>query len=63
MVLGGGTVLNCSGKGIVWTLGSLSLLREFVKSEQAGDGIVSAGRVNVFKTRLDHHLRNVREYL
>ena len=25
-----------------------------------GDGIVSAGTVNVFKTRLDHHLRNVR---
>ena len=28
-----------------------------------GDGIVSAGTVNVFKTRLDHHLRNVRRYL
>ena len=27
--------------------------------EQVGDGIVSAGTVNVFKTRLDHHLRNV----
>ena len=27
------------------------------------DGIVSAGTVNVFKTRLDHHLRNVRGYL
>jgi hypothetical protein len=25
-----------------------------------GDGIVSAGTMNVFKTRLDHHLRNVR---
>ena len=24
-----------------------------------GDGIVSTGTVNVFKTRLDHHLRNV----
>ena len=24
-----------------------------------GDEIVSAGRVQVFKTRLDHHLRNV----
>ena len=28
-----------------------------------GDGIVSAETVNVFKTRLDHHLRNVRGYL
>ena len=28
-----------------------------------GDGIVSAGTVNVFKTRFDHHLRNVRGYL
>ena len=28
-----------------------------------GDGIVSAGTVNVFKMRLDHHLRNVRGYL
>ena len=28
-----------------------------------GDGIVSAGTVNVFKTRLDHHLKNVRGYL
>ena len=27
------------------------------------DGIVSAGAVNVLKTRLDHHLRNVRGYL
>ena len=27
------------------------------------DGIVSAGTVNVFKTRLDHHLRNMRGYL
>ena len=25
-----------------------------------GDGVVSAGTVNAFKTRLDHHLRNVR---
>ena len=25
-----------------------------------GDGIVSAGTVNVFKTWLGHHLRNVR---
>ena len=31
--------------------------------EQVGDGIVSAGTVNVFKMRLDHHLRNVRGYL
>ena len=28
-----------------------------------GDGIVSAETVNVFKMRLDHHLRNVRGYL
>ena len=28
-----------------------------------GDGIVSAETVNVFNTRLDHHLRNVRGYL
>ena len=28
-----------------------------------GDGVVSAGTVNAFKTRLDHHLRNVRGYL
>ena len=27
------------------------------------DGIVSSETVNVFKTRLDHHLRNVRGYL
>ena len=26
MVLGGGTVLNCSRRGIVWTWGSSSLL-------------------------------------
>ena len=25
-----------------------------------GNGIVSAGTVNVFKTRLDHYLRNVK---
>ena len=28
-----------------------------------GDGIVSARTVNVSKTRLDHHLRNVSGYL
>ena len=28
-----------------------------------GDGIVFAGTVNVFKTRLDYNLRNVRGYL
>ena len=27
-----------------------------------GDGIVSAGTVNVFRTRLDHHSRIVRGY-
>ena len=32
MVLGGGTVLNCSSRGIVWTWGSSSLLAEFAKS-------------------------------
>ena len=30
------------------------------KWNRLGDGIVSAGTENVFKTRLDHHLRNVR---
>ena len=33
------------------------------KWNRLGDGIVSAETVNVFKTRLDHHLRNVRGYL
>ena len=28
-----------------------------------GDGIVCAETVNVFKTRLDHHLWNMRKYL
>ena len=28
-----------------------------------GDGIVSARIVNVFKMKLNHHLRNVRGYL
>ena len=28
-----------------------------------GDGIVSAGTVNVFKMRFDDHLRNVRGYV
>ena len=28
-----------------------------------GEGVVSAGTVNAFETRLDHHLRNVRGYL
>ena len=32
MVLGGGTVLNCSRKGIVWTWRSSSLLAGFVRS-------------------------------
>ena len=32
MVLGGGTVLNCSKRGIVWTWGSSSLLTGFVRS-------------------------------
>ena len=66
MVLGGGTVLNCSRRGIIWTWGSSSLQAGFVMSGTGwggGGGIVSAGTVNVFKMRLDHHLRNVREYL
>ena len=81
MVLGRGTVLNCSGRGIVWTFGlggldvwtwrfgrldlgldldvwtwgSSSLLAGFMRSGtgwgmEIGDGIVSAGTVNVFKT-------------
>ena len=32
MVLGGGTVLNCSRRGIVWTWGSSSLQAGFVTS-------------------------------
>ena len=28
-----------------------------------GDGIFTAGTVNVIKMKLDHHLRNVRGYL
>ena len=65
MVLGGGTVLNCSRRGIAWTWGSSSLLAGFncEKWNRLGDEIVSAGTVNVFKTRLDHHLRNVKGYL
>ena len=43
--------LHCSRKGIV--CGEWNRL---------GDGIVSAGTVNVFKMRLDHHLRNVRGF-
>ena len=31
-VIGGGTVLNCLRRGIVWTWGSLSLRAEFVRS-------------------------------
>ena len=39
MVLGGGTVLNCSRRGIVWTRGSL--LARFVKS-RTGWGMESS---------------------
>ena len=62
MVLGSGTVSNCSRRGIVWTWGSSNLLAEFCEEwNRLGEGIVSAGTVNVFKTiELDHHLRNVR---
>ena len=65
MVLGGGTVLNCSRRDIVWTWGSKFKFASRVCEDwnRLGDGIVSAGTVNVFKTRLDHHLRNVRGYL
>ena len=31
--------------------------------KRLGDGIVSAGTVNVFMMKLNHHLRNVRGYL
>ena len=34
--------------------------RVFEEWNRLGDGIVSAGTVNVFKMRHDHHLRNVR---
>ena len=34
--------------------------RDCEEWNRLGDGIVSAGTVNVFKTRFDHHLRNVR---
>ena len=64
MVLGGGTVLNCSSRDIVWTWGNSNSLAGFCEEwNRLGDGVVSAGTVNVFKTRLDHHLRNVRGYL
>ena len=67
MVPGGNTVLNCSRGGIVWTWGSVILLARFVKSGTSWGGgvvgIVSAETLNVFKTRLDHQLRSVREYL
>ena len=33
------------------------------KWNKLGDGIVSAGTMNAFKTRLDHHSGNVRGYL
>ena len=64
MVLGGGTVLNSSTKGIAWTWGSSSLLAGFVRSGTGwGMELSLQGTVNVFKTRFDHHLRNVRGYL
>ena len=54
MVLGGGTVLNCSRRGIAWTWGGSIKFASRVCEEwnRLGDGIVSAGTVNVFKTRL-----------
>ena len=63
MVLGWGTVLNCSRRGIVWMWGSSSLLAGFVRSGTGWGMELSAETVNVFKMRLDHHLRNVRGYL
>ena len=37
--------------------------RDCEEWNRLGDGIVSAETVNVFKMRLDNHLRNVRGYL
>ena len=37
--------------------------RVFEEWNRLGDGIVSAGTMNVFKMRLDHHSRNMRGYL
>ena len=59
-----GTVLNCSRRSIVWTWGKFKLASRVCEEwNRLGDGIVSAETVNVFKMRLDHHLRNVRGYL
>ena len=61
MVLGGGTVLNCSRRGIVLDVGKFKFASRVCEEwSRLGDGIVSAGTVNVFKMRLDHHLRNVK---
>ena len=44
----------------MWESSSLQVCE---KRNRLGDGIVSAETMNVFKLRLDDHLRNVRGYL
>ena len=64
MVLGGGTVLKLFKKRYRLDVGKFKFAsRVCEECNRLGDGIASAGTVNVFKTRLDHHLRNVRAYL
>ena len=59
-----GTILNYSRRGIVWMWGKLKFASRVCEEwNRLGGGIVSAGTVNVFKMRLDHHLRNIRGYL
>ena len=50
--IGGGTVLNCSRRGIVWTWGHSSLLAGFVRSE-TGWGMELFLQGQCFKTRLE----------
>ena len=53
MVVGGGTVLNCSRRDIVWTWGKFKFASRVCEEwNRLGDGIVAAGTVNVFKTSL-----------
>ena len=64
MVLEGGTVLNCIKMTYRLDVGKFKYASRVCQDwNRFGDGIVSAGTVNVFKTRLDLHLRNVRGYL
>ena len=58
----GGKVLNYSGK-VSFEHGEVFASRVCEEWKRSGDGIVSPGTVNVFKMRLDHHLRNARAYL